>query len=214
MNDDELLTAMRSSLTGVKDALTDVHMHRPVAAITGRARARHLRRGLAGGAAAAAAAVALGAGLSLTLTSGPAASRSVHVNLAAWSVNTTSTGQVELTLRELQDRARLEQTLAGVGVPAIVNFGTFCEPVNQADNLTATTGTHFIQRPVGRDGVLAGILIDPAAIPSGVTVDIGVEDFGSGHGYFVDEIVKDGAPLTCHPIHRVKVKEPATTRGA
>ncbi len=39
-------------------------------------------------------------------------------------------------------------------------------------------------------------------------MDIGVEDFGTGHGYFVDEIVKDGAPLTCHPIHRVKVKQP------
>jgi hypothetical protein len=212
MNDDELLTAMRTSLTGVSDSLTDVHLDRPVSAITGRARARHLRRGLAGGAAAA---VALGVGLSLTLTSGPAASRSVHVNLAAWSVNTTSTGQVELTLRELRDQDRLEQTLADAGVPAIVNFGQFCEPVSQADNLTATMGTHFIQRPVGRAGVLVGILIDPAAIPSGVTVDIGVEDFGTGHGYFVDEIIKNGAPLTCHPIHRVKVKEPpAATPGA
>jgi hypothetical protein len=125
------------------------------------------------------------------------------------------TRQVELTLRELQDQARLEQTLADAGVPAIVSFGRFCEPVNPADNLTATTGTHFIQRPVGRAGVLVGILIDPAAIPSGVTVDIGVEDFGTGHGYFVDEIIKNGAPLTCHPIHRVKVKEPpAATPGA
>lgn len=210
MNDDELLTAMRTSLTGVSDSLTDVHLDRPVSAITGRARARRLRRGLAGGAAAA---VALGVGLSLTLTASPAASRSVHVNLAAWSVNTTSTGQVELTLRELQDQARLEQTLADAGVPAIVSFGQFCEPVSQADNLTATMGTHFIQRPVGRAGILVGILIDPAAIPSGVTVDIGVEDFGTGHGYFVDEIIKNGAPLTCHPIHRVKVKEPPAATG-
>jgi len=206
MNDDELLTAMRSSLTGVRDSLTDVHLDRPVAAITGRARARHLRRGLAGGAAAA---VALGVGLSLTLTSGLPGGRSVHVNLAAWSVNTTPAGWVELTLRELQDQARLEQTLADAGVPAIVNFGKFCEPVSQADNLTATTGGHFVHRPVGRDGVLVGILIDPGAIPSGTTVDIGVEDFGTGHGYYVDEIIKNGAPLTCHPIHRVKVKEPA-----
>jgi hypothetical protein len=205
MNDDELLMAMRSSLTDVRDSLADVHMERPVAAITARARARHLRRGLTGGAAAAA---ALGVGLSLTLTASPAASRAVHVNLAAWSVNTTSTGQVELTLRELQDQALLEKTLADAGVPAIVNFGKFCEPVNQADNLSAKTGTHFIQRPVGRDGVLVGIIVNPVAIPSGVTVDMGVEDFGTGHGYFEDEIVKDGAPLTCHPIHRITVKEP------
>lgn len=207
MNDDELLTAMRSSLTGARDSLTDVHMDRPVAAITGRARSRRLRYGLTAGAATA---VALGVGLSLTLSAGPAASRAVHVNLDAWSVNTTSTGQVELTLRELQDQARLERTLADAGVPAIVNFDKFCEPVNQADNLTATTGTHFIERPVGRNGVLVAIVVNPAAIPSGVTVDIGVEDFGTGHGYFVDEIVKDGASLSCHPIQRVKVKEPAS----
>jgi hypothetical protein len=106
MNDNKLLTAMRSSLTGVKDSLTDVHMDCPVSATTGRARA----------------AVALGAGLSFTLTAGPAASRSVHVNLDAWSVNTTSTGQVELTVRELQDQALLEQTLANAGVPAIVKL--------------------------------------------------------------------------------------------
>jgi hypothetical protein len=136
-----------------------------------------------------------GVGLSLTLSAGPAASRSVHVNLDAWSVDTTSTGQVELTLRELRDQALLERTLADAGVPAIVNFGKFCEPVNQADNLTATTGTHFIELPVGRHGDLVAI--------------VGVEDFGAGHGYFVDKIVKDGAPLSCHPIQRVKVKKPA-----
>lgn len=206
MNDDELMTAMRSSLTDVRDSLADVHLDRPVAAITGRARTRRLRRGLAGGAAAA---VALGVGLSLTLTASPPASRSVHVNLAAWSVNTTSEGHVELTLRELKDQALLEQTLAEAGVPAIVNFDKFCEPVSQADNLTATTGTHFIERPVGDRGVLVAIVVNPAAIPSGVTVDIGVEDIGTGHGYFQDEIIRDGAPLSCHPIQQVRVKVPA-----
>ena len=61
--------------------------------------------------ASAAGAAVLGVGLSLTLTAGPAASRSVHLNLDAWSVNTTSTGLVELTVRELQDQALLERTL-------------------------------------------------------------------------------------------------------
>jgi hypothetical protein len=207
VNDDTLLTAVRSSLTGVKDSLTDVHLDRPVSAITGRARARRLRRGLSAGAAAA---VVLGAGLSLTLAAGPAASRTVHVNLDAWSVNTTSTGQVELTVRELQDQALLEQTLADAGVPAIVNFGEFCGAADQADNLTATTGTHFLGRPVTSGGALLAITIYPAAIPSGAKVDIGVEGIGSGNGIFVDEIIKDGAPLSCHPIKvRVKVTKPA-----
>jgi len=206
MNDDKLLTAMRSSLTGVKDSLTDVHMDRPVSAITGRARARRLHRGLAAGAAAA---VALCVGLSLTLTAGPA-SRSVHVNLDAWSVNTTSTGKVELTVRELQDRALLERTLADAGVPAVVNFGEFCGAADPADNLTGTTGAHFLSRAVTSGRALLGININPAAIPPGAKVDIGVADIGSSHGLFEDEIIKDGASLSCHPIEvKVKVTKPA-----
>src|ERR1700739_1499481 len=116
MNDDELLAAMRDSLTSVKDSLTDVHMDRPVAAITGRARARRLRRGLAGGGLGA---VALGTRLSIALSGGTSpAARAVHVSLEAWSVSTTSDGQVELTVRELRDKALLERTLAEAGIPA------------------------------------------------------------------------------------------------
>jgi hypothetical protein len=204
MNDDALLTAMRSSLTGVKNSLTDVHLDRPVSAITGRARARRMRRGLSAGAAAA---VALGAGLTLALTAGQAVSRSVHVNLDAWSVNTTPAGQVELTVRELQDQALLEQTLADAGVPAIVNFGEFCGAADQADNLTGTTGAHFPGPAMTSGGALLAITINPAAIPSGAKADIGVEDIGTGHGIFADEIIKDGASLSCHPIE-VKVSKP------
>jgi hypothetical protein len=205
MNDDTLLTALRSSLTGVKDSLTGVHLDRPVSAITGRARARRLRRGLSAGAAAA---VALGAGLSLILSVGPAASRSVHVNLDAWSVNTTSAGQVELTVRELRDQALLEHTLAGAGVPAIVHFGEFCGAADQAGNLTGTTGAHVLGPAVTRGGALLAVTINPAAIPSGAKVDIGVEGIGTGHGIFAEQIIKDGAPLSCHPI-QVKVSKPA-----
>jgi hypothetical protein len=200
MNDDQLLTAMRSSLTGARDSLTDVHLDRPVSAIAGRARARRLRRGLSAGAVAA---VALGAGLSLALTAGTAASRPVHVNLDAWSVNTTSAGQVELTVRDLQDQARLEQVLAHAGVPAIVNFGKFCGAADPADNLTGRSGTHVLIRLVTRGGALLAITIYPAAIPSGAKLDIGIEDIGSYHGIFENGIIKDGASLSCHPIEEV-----------
>jgi hypothetical protein len=89
------------------------------------------------------------------------------MNLDAWSVNTTSTGLAELTVRELQDQALLEQTLADAGVPAIVNFGEFCGAADQADNLTRTTGTHFLGGSVTSGGVLLPITINPAAVPSG-----------------------------------------------
>lgn len=93
-------------------------------------------------------------------------------------------------------------------MPAIVNFGAFCSAADQADNLTGTTGTHFIEQPVARHGVLI-VVIDPAAVPARAKVDIGVKDIGTGHGVIEDEIVKDGAPLSCHPIDSLQVHAPA-----
>lgn len=213
MNDDELLTAMRDSLTGVRQSLADVHMDRPAAAITGRARARRWRRGLAGSGLVA---VALGGGLSIALTGGAGqAGRSVHVSLEAWSVSTTANGHVELTVRELRDKALLERTLAEAGVPAIVNFGEFCAPVNVSDNLTGTTGSHFWGPPVSIPGDLFALTMNPAALPSGAELDIGVRsprDAGRG-GSFETEIVKVGAALSCHPIDLPVVRAAAPAGG-
>ncbi len=60
MNDDELLAVMRSTLTSVKDSLTDVRLDRPASAITARARARRLRRRLTGAGAVGLTALAVG----------------------------------------------------------------------------------------------------------------------------------------------------------
>jgi hypothetical protein len=210
MNDDQLLTAVRSTLTGVKDSLTDVHLDRPVSVITGQARARRLRRGLYGGAAAA---VAAGAGLSVALTTSSAPSHSVHVSLDAWSVSTTRAGKVELTIRELKDRARLERTLADAGVPAVVRFGgQFCWAPNPADDLTSTSGKHFLGRAVLGHGAVVALTIDPAALPADAKVSIGVEDMGTGDGLFADEVVKDGAPLTCQHLLYEPTIRPAPGR--
>jgi hypothetical protein len=195
MNDDQLLTVMRGSLTGVKDSLVDVHLDRPVAAITGRARARRLRRGVCG----VAAAVALGAGLSLALIAGPESAPSLHVTMDAWSVSKTPAGQVELTLRELKNQALLEKALADAGVPAIVRFGEFCEAADQPDNLTGSVRDPF-GPPQGWRGILLAITINPAAIAPGTEVDMGVQDIGNRHGVIEDEIVKAGASLSCHPV--------------
>ena len=107
---------------------------------------------------------------------------------------------MELTIRELKDQALLERTLADAGVPAIVRFGEFCEASRQADNLTGLAGVGFLGRPVARHGVLVSIFINPAAIASGAKVSIGVEGMSGDHGMFEDQVIKDGAPLTCHPI--------------
>ena len=208
MNDDEVLAAMRSSLTSVKNSLDDVHMDRAVSAITARARARRVRRAVSG---AGAAGLAIGAGVALTLGSGgsggsggswdPAAARPVHVNLDAWSVNTSSSGLVDLTVRALKDPALLRQTLARAGVPAEVIFGKVC---------TATTGDlpqiyQVLHKTKGGHDVV--MTIDRAAMPAGSELIIGVAEQpkGSGQGLVAGfGLVKDGSTLACHAPHKGK----------
>jgi hypothetical protein len=194
MNDDEMLATLRSSLTGVKESLTDVHLDRSADAIRARARGRRLRRGLAG---AGAGGVALGVGLALAAGggSGTAAARSVHVNLDAWSVNTLSSGLVYLDVRQLQQPALLRQTLARAGVPAIVTFGEFCTE-------TAAGNTANLQQILGK-GALGGqprLTINPAAIPAGSELSIGIVSASKRGVKGLDAafgLVKEGARLTC-----------------
>jgi len=57
--------------------------------------------------------------------------------------------------------------------------------------------------------------MNPAALPSGAKVDVGVrspQDVGRG-GSFEAEIVKDGAALSCHPINLPIVRAAAPSGG-
>jgi hypothetical protein len=190
MDEDEMLATLRSSLTSVKDSLTDVRLDRSADAIRARARGRRLRRGLAG---AAAGGTALGVGLALTASgAGTSASPSVHVNLDAWSVNTLSSGLVYVDIRELQEPALLRQTLARAGVPAIVTFGEFCTG--------ASAGiTENLQQVLGKSPLGGGKLtVNPRAIPAGDELSIGIvaePDQGGFANSFA--LVKDGSRLTC-----------------
>lgn len=196
MNDNELLAAMRSSLTSVKDSLADVHMERTAAAITARARTRRVRRAVSG---AGAAGLAIGAGVALTLGSGgPAAAGPVHVNLDAWSVNTSSSGLVDVTVRALKDPALLRQTLARAGVPAEVIFGEVC---------TATTGdlpqiSQVLHKTNGGADVV--MTIDRAAMPAGSELIIGVAEQPKGPSQGLVAgfgLITDGATRACHAPH-------------
>jgi hypothetical protein len=203
MNDDDMLAAMRSSLTGVKDSLGGVHMDRPAEAITARARGRRLRRGLTGAGAAGA---ALGVSLALALSGGPAAARPVHVNLAAWSVNTTGTGLVELTVRRLEHLDELRQALADAGVPAKVTFREACTGRLSSSNVTPTS---TLTRASGSD-----LAIDTAAIPAGSELLIGIAEqqlgrYGLGFSFAIG-LVKNDAPVTCSPF--VPELAPATSK--
>jgi hypothetical protein len=191
MNDDEMLATLRSSLTGVKESLTDVHLDRSADAILARARGRRLRRGLAG---AGAGGTALGVGLVLAVGGGAGTARSVHVNLTAWSVNTLSSGLVYVDIRELRDAGLLRQTLARAGVPAIVTFGKFC---------TGPSGgnSQDLRQILGKSAVGGGRLtINPAAIPAGSKLSIGVTVVSKRGVKGFDNsfaLVKQGSRLTC-----------------
>jgi hypothetical protein len=196
VNDNELLAAMRSSLTSVKDSLTDVHMERTASAITARARTRRVRRAVS---RAGAAGLAISAGVALTLGSGgPATAGSVHVNLDAWSVNTNSSGLVDVTVRALKDPALLRQTLVRAGVPAEVTFGEVC---------TATTGdlpqlSQVLNKTSGGGDVV--MTIDRAAMPAESELIIGVAEQPKGHSRGLVAgfgLIKDGARLACHAPH-------------
>jgi hypothetical protein len=193
MNDEEMLATLRSSLTMVKESLTDVHLDRSADAIRARARGRRLRRGLA---VAGAGGMALGVGLALAVGGGSGTSaRSVHVNLDAWSVNTLSSGLVYVDVRELRDPVLLRQTLARAGVPAIVTFGEFCTEASggNAGNLQQILGK------AARGGE-PKLTINPAAIPAGSELSIGIVSVTTGSANELQAsfwLVTKGSRLTC-----------------
>ena len=193
MNDEEMLVTLRSSLTMVKESLTDVHLDRSADAIWARARGRRLRRGLAG---AGAGSMALGVGLALAVGGGSGTSaRSVHVNLDAWSVNTLSSGLVYVDVRALRDPVLLRQTLAKAGVPAIVTFGQFCTEASDdaAGNLQQILGK-------AAPGGEPKLTINPVAIPAGSELSIGIVSVSTESANELQAsfaLVTEGSRLTC-----------------
>jgi hypothetical protein len=191
MNDDDMLAATRSSLTGIKDSLSDVHMDRPAEAIIARARVRRLRRSLS---ALAGGGLALGIALTVSLSGSPAAAHGVHVNLAAWSVNTTSAGRVNVTIRQLKDPARLSHTLADAGIPVKLTSGSVC--TTTSDDRRLAKVVRKLASP--RGDVL--LKINPAAMPDGMELVIGIGHLllGSQHERAAAfGLVKVGSSLNC-----------------
>ena len=111
MNDDELITTVRESFTGVYSAT-------PVDQIMKRGRAMQGRRFIPH--VAAALVVATGAALAVsTLTP---ASHQPATQLAAWTVAKQADGTVSVTIREFRDPAGLQHELRADGVPGSVIF--------------------------------------------------------------------------------------------
>jgi hypothetical protein len=176
--------------------------------------ARPRRRPLVlAGAAAAAVAVAASA---LVLTVGrpsaghPAAT--VHVNLAAWSVNTNPNRTVTFVVKKMANPARLEHVLAAAGVPAIVRFGENCRAHGRTLPLHgAVSGPTYVGGAAGRPEWVNGrpypdwaYTITPSAMPSGSKFMISV---GPGpnpgnptnYQWFDWALVPAGVHVACGP---------------
>jgi hypothetical protein len=127
-------------------------------AVRGPNRARQRRRRVWLAAAAGVVAVATGVAVTGSLPDSQQQSpAAVHVNLAAWSVNTNPDGTVTLTMRQEDHAALLQRVLREAGVPAVVRVNEKCGPVFDNSASGRVVG--------GEDGHL--LTIRPSAIPGG-----------------------------------------------
>jgi hypothetical protein len=125
MNDNELSTMVRESVT-------DVHSATPVAQIISRGRAVRARRRTS--VLAGAGAVLAGTALAVTtlVPSGhPGVEGSRHpgnplanARLAAWTVTKQANGDIDVTINELQNPVGLQSTLRADGLPVRVSYSS------------------------------------------------------------------------------------------
>ena len=215
MNDQEVITAVRQSVHGVR-------MNVPAEQIVGRSRAIRAsgRRRLAAciTAVAAAGSVVLGLGLSGTpgaatnggasAIGGAGAIRSTGtIRTAAFTLTSNANGTDTLTLTNSQvfDPAALQQALAHHGIPALVKTGIYCSSDPAAPN-PSSIGVLSIRPPVklppqegavqvpsnltpsARNWIInhTVTVINPAKMPSGT--ELFFSYFNSGHLLFFDLI--------------------------
>ena len=164
MNDDELITAVKESVTGV-------HMDIPAEQIVSRSRAIRARRRIPGRGRSAGRGGRGGRGRDRAAAGQPSAQRSARAQLAAWTVVRQADGTVSVTIRELRDPAGLQRKLRADGVPASVTF--FGQPAPRscqgypAD--TALINKVFTVRHAGRFPVM---IIHRSALPGDAGVQI------------------------------------------
>jgi hypothetical protein len=185
MNDIDVLTQLRDSLSGV-------HMDTPLELIVTRGTARRRRRFLGLAAAGVAAAGAVGLVVSGVDGHGnPSAPTGAGTaQLAAFSIADGPNGSSTLTLRKgaqyRLDPEALRQALADHGIPAVVTLGTSCDTDPEPSGLDRVVSSRRLA-----DGSVM-TTFTPSALPAGSKLSI---------GYFPTRttvaLIEDGAPLHC-----------------
>jgi hypothetical protein len=160
MND--VFDTMRESMEGV-------HMHTPVEQIVAAGRARRRRK-----VTAIAVGAAVAGGLSLVVATGGqqvnAPPAGVHVQLAAFSVDSNADGTVtvKLTKEQTLDPATLQNALAQAGIPADIRINEFCNsPVH-------IPGFDKVMSDSKEEDGRIVMTIDPTAMPEGTKIIAGI----------------------------------------
>jgi hypothetical protein len=192
----------------VLESVSDIHSATPVDRIIRRGHTVRARRRFP--VAAGALAVAAGTALAVTtllpaghpgqpagrsgLAVGQSSAKTGTVRLAAWTVTKESNGDIDVTVNQLKDPAGLQATLRADGLPVNVSFsGSVISPACQPYEASMSA-----LRAVGRFDS-NGLVIDPAALPSGVGVSI-FDEAGTGLGQSPSGIVPaHGGTPPLHP---------------
>ncbi|MGC4876311.1 hypothetical protein ACLQ26_08640 [Micromonospora sp. DT43] len=214
MNEDEVLNAMRKTLS-------DVRMDRPVEAIEKRGRTRRRNQGVlgvvAGGGLAAVAALALALPIGSdpsgsapaggTAPAAPAGDATVPVmEPAAFSVAKLADGSVQLRLKSKQviNPDALEKALADAGVQAVVKAGVLCTP--KGKELPQIKDVLTFERIDGanEEGVFGDSewVIAPAKMPKDSNLHFSVFPVHKGGDYakVAWALVPKGAPMNCRSV--------------
>jgi hypothetical protein len=179
MNDNELTSMVRESVTGIRSST-------PVDQIISRGHAVRTRRRVP--AAAGALVVAGGAALGVTalaphghpVAAGQAGSRPAVVRLAAWTVVRQADGDIDITIRQLQHPAQLQATLRADGLPVDVSFSghpgsAVCRPYTNTTPELDMSIYRSLNRTVTSNGSYL-FTIHPSQLPSGAGLSITVEN--------------------------------------
>ena len=221
------LPALRARVLAAMEDSAALHQRPSRAAWLGRSSRWHARSPLAARhhrrplvlSGMAAAAMAVVASVLLLVVGWPVSRQTpaaVHVNLAAWSVNTNPDGTVTFKLKKLADPTRLEHVLAEAGVPAIVRWGENCRaqrrivgaPAGRAVSERYVGGRHGGPQWVDGQPLPAyAYTITPSAMPKGSRFVISagpLPAFEQHNPHYVGPwldwaLVPAGATVTCGP---------------
>jgi hypothetical protein len=168
MNDQELITAVRRSVDGVR-------MNVPAEQIVRRSRAirasGHRRLAACITAVAAAGSVVLGLALSGALGAGPTGGTGT-IRTAAFTLTRNANGTATLTVtpQVLLDPTTLQSDLRQYGIPAIVTAGRFC-----SSDPIPSGFTQVVSGPNVTPSPPPTYTINPAAMPAGTELSFGIE---------------------------------------